>query len=133
MTANGGATVGGSLELAPTGTATAAAGDNSQMLKFYTSAYNSTSKAVLNPRFEWQAEVTGNNTASPSATLNLLSSTTSAGATETGFPFNPNGTVNFAKGQTFPGTGRHHHCSHRRYRPHRRWNLRQCHPQDRPH
>ena len=55
LTANGGATIGGSLELAPTGTATAAAGDNSQMLKFYTSAYNSSSKTVVNPRFEWQA------------------------------------------------------------------------------
>jgi hypothetical protein len=105
LTANGGATIGGPLELAPTGTATAAAGDNSQMLKFYTSAYNSTSSAVVNPRFEWQAAVTGNDTASPSATLNLLSSTTSAGATNTGFSFNANGTVNFASGQTFPGTG----------------------------
>jgi Chaperone of endosialidase len=105
LTANGGATIGGSLELAPTGTATAAAGDNSQMLKFYASAYNSTSSAVVNPRFEWQAAVTGNDTAAPSATLNLLSSTTSAGATNTGFSFNANGTINFAKGQIFPGTG----------------------------
>ncbi len=105
LTANGGATIGGSLELAPTGKATATAGDNSQMLKFYTSAYNSTSSAVVNPRFEWQAAVTGNDTASPSATLNLLSSTTSAGATNTGFSFNANGTVTFAPGQTFPGTG----------------------------
>ena len=106
LTANGGATVDGMLELAryrhsdrqPPATTL-------RPLKFYTSAYNSTSKAVVNPRFEWQAEVTGNNTASPSATLNLLSSTTSAGATETGFHFNANGTINFAKGQTFPGTG----------------------------
>ena len=106
LTANGGATIGGSLELAPTGTATASAGDNSQMLKFYASAYNSTSKTVVNPRFEWQAAVTGNDTGTPSTTLNLLSSTTSAGATNTGFSFNANGTVNFAPGQTFPGTGR---------------------------
>ena len=49
--------------------------------------------------------MTGNDTASPSATLNLLSSNTTAGATETGFHFNANGTINFAKGQTFPGTG----------------------------
>jgi hypothetical protein len=105
LTANGGTTLGGSLELAPTGTATATAGDNSRMLKFYTSAYNSTGSAVVNPRFEWQAAVSGNDTASPSATLNLLSSTTAAGATETGFHFNANGTINFAKGQTFPGTG----------------------------
>ncbi len=105
LTANGGATIGGSLELGPTGTATAAASDNSGMLKFYTSAYNSTSDAVVNPRFEWEAIATGNDTAAPSATLNLLSSTTRAGATNTGFSFNANGTVNFAPGQTFPGTG----------------------------
>ena len=105
LTAKGGATIDGTLELAPSGTATTAAGFDSQILKFYTSAYNSTSDAVLNPHFEWQAEVTANNTAAPSATLNLLSSTTSAGAAETGFHFNANGTINFAKGQTFPGTG----------------------------
>ena len=105
LTAKGGATIDGTLELAPSGTATTAAGFDSQILKFYTSAYNSTSDAVLNPRFEWEAEVTANSTASPSATLNLLSSTTAAGAAETGFHFNANGTINFAKGQTFPGTG----------------------------
>ena len=105
LIANGGATVGGSLVLGPTGTATAAASDNSQMLKFYTSAYNSTSKAAVNPSFEWEAIATGNDSAAPSATLNLLSSTTSTGATQTGFHFNANGTITFAPGQTFPGTG----------------------------
>ncbi len=105
LSANGGETVNGTLEMAPTGTATAAAGFNSQLLKLYASAYNSTSKAAVNPRFEWQATVTGNNTAAPSATLNLLSSTTTAGATNTGFSFNANGTINFASGQSFPGTG----------------------------
>jgi hypothetical protein len=102
LTANGGATLVGSLELAPVGTATAATGYNSQYLKIFSSAYNSTSKAVVNPRFEWEALATGNNTAAPSATLNLLSSTTSAGATPTGFYFNANGTINFAPGQTLP-------------------------------
>ncbi len=106
LSANGGETVNGTLEMAPTGTATAAAGFNSQLLKLYTSAYNSTSKAAVNPRFEWQATVTGNNTAAPSATLNLLSSTTGAGAANTGFSFNANGTINFAPGQAFPGTGK---------------------------
>ena len=105
LTANGGETIGGMLELAPTGTATAAIGFNSQYFKLYSSAYNSTSSSVVNPRFEWEAEATGSNTAAPSATLNLLSSTTAAGATETGFHFNANGTLNFAPGQTFPGTG----------------------------
>lgn len=106
LSANGGETVDGMLELAPTGTASATAGFSSALLKLYTSAYNSTSKAAVNPRFEWQAAVTGNNTAAPSATLNLLSSTTSAGATKTGFSFNTNGTITFAPGQTFPGTGK---------------------------
>ena len=82
-----------------------ATGYNSQLLKLLTSAYNSTSKTIVNPRFVWQATVNGNNTAAPSATLELLSSTTDAVATPTGFYFNPNGTINFAPGQTFPGAG----------------------------
>ena len=106
LSANGGETVNSTLELAPTGTATAAASFSSALLKFYTSAYNSTSKSAVNPRFEWQAAATGNNTAAPSATLNLLSSTTGTGATNTGFSFNANGTMNFAPGQAFPGTGK---------------------------
>ena len=103
LSANAGATLGGTLELAPLGTATASGGFNSQVLKFYSSAYNSSSKSVVNPRFEWEAAESGNDTASPTATLELLSSTTAAGATPTGFSFNANGTMNFAPGQTLPG------------------------------
>ena len=103
LTANGGATIGGTLSLPATGTATASGGFNSQMLKIYTSGYDSSSKTVVDPRFEWQAVESGNNTASPTATLNLLSSATAAGATNTGFSFNMNGTINFATGQTLPG------------------------------
>jgi len=106
LTANGGASLGGALNLSAAGTATASTGYNSELIKIYTSAYNSSSKAVVDPRFEWEAVVAGNDTASPSATLNLLSSTTSGSATETGFYFNANGTINFAPEQTFPGTGR---------------------------
>jgi hypothetical protein len=103
LSANGGATIGGTLELAPLGTATASGGFNSNLLKFYTSAYNSSTKAVVEPRFEWEAVESGNDTASPTATLELLSSTTTAGAAPTGFSFNANGTINFTPGQTFPG------------------------------
>jgi hypothetical protein len=123
MAVNGASTYNGSFTLSPVGTATASKSYNSQLIKIYTSAYNSSSKAVVQPRFEWQAEVTGNDTAAPSGTLNLLSSTTSAGATETGFYINTNGTIHFATGQTFPGTGsgqRHDHRSYRGNRPHRR-------------
>jgi hypothetical protein len=102
---NGVTTLGGSLEMAPVSfNATPATGYNSQLLKLVGSAYDSASKAIVNPRFVWQATVTGNNTAAPSATLNLLSATTAAVATSTGFSFNANGTINFAPQQTFPAT-----------------------------
>jgi trimeric autotransporter adhesin len=105
LTTNGGATVGGSLEMAPLGTATTTASYESQVLKLYSSAYNSSTKAAVNPRFGWQVKPTGNNSATPSGTLDLLWSTTNAAPTATGFSFNPNGTMNFAAGQTFPGSG----------------------------
>jgi hypothetical protein len=104
LTANGGATVGGSLVLPALATATASGGFDSQVLKMYTSAYNSSTKATVDPRFEWEAVETGNNTASPTATLELLASNGPAGATGTGFSFNSNGIINFAPGQTFPAT-----------------------------
>jgi hypothetical protein len=103
LTANGGETVGGSLEMAPTATATASTPYNSQVFKLYSSAYNSSTKAVVNPRFGWQARATENDTAAPSGILDLLSSATGGAPAPTGFSFNLNGTVNFATGQTFPG------------------------------
>jgi hypothetical protein len=100
----GDSTLNGQLLLPAPGTATAKQGYNSQLVKLYTSAYNSSTKAVVAPRFEWEAEVTGNDTAAPAATLNLLSSTTSAVPAETGFYLNINGTIHFAAGQTFGAT-----------------------------
>ena len=55
-----------------TGTATASTGYPSQAFKFQGSAYNSSTKSVVYPRFGWQTEPTGNNTASPGGTLNLV-------------------------------------------------------------
>ena len=55
--------------------------------------------------FTWKAEHLGNNTASPTGTLNLLYSAGTAGAAETGFKFSSAGVITFASGQTFPGTG----------------------------
>jgi hypothetical protein len=85
------------------GTANPSGGVNSVPLVFLTEAYNSSTKAVVAPAFHWKAEVVDNNTASPSATQNLIytNGTTTA---ETGLYFNPNGTINFAPGQTFPAT-----------------------------
>ncbi len=86
------------------GTATPNGGVNSVPMVFLTEGYNSSTKAVVAPAFQWKAEVVGNNTASPSATQNLIY-TNGVTTEETGFYFNPNGTINFAPGQTFPGTG----------------------------
>jgi len=105
MTIAGDSTYHGSLVLPPLGTATASTAFNSPSIKLYTSAYNSSTKAVAQPHFEWQAQAKGNDTTSPTGTLNLLASNASGGATDTGFSFNANGTIHFAAGQTFPGTG----------------------------
>ena len=106
MTVAGDSTYNGSLVLPAMGTATASTAFNSQLIKLYTSAYNSSTKAVVQPHFEWQASADGQRYGlpdghpEPAGFIN-----TSSGATETGFSFNANGTINFASGQTFPGTG----------------------------
>ncbi len=105
MTVDGISTMNGQLLLDAEGTATASQAFSSEPFKLITSAFNSSSKSVVPPRFQLQAEVTGNDTASPNATLNLLASPNANAPTETGLYFNTNGTVHFASGQTFPGTG----------------------------
>jgi len=105
LTVDGSSTFNDFLLLPSRGTATASTDFASQYLKLEASAYNSSTKGAVNPRFQLQAEPNGNNTASPGGTLNLLASNGTASPTETGFSFNTNGTINFAPGQAFPGTG----------------------------
>ncbi len=96
----------GNLDLGRTGNPTTATGFPTYPLTFHPGVYSSSSSAAVYPVFQWQAEPIGNNTASPSATFNLLTAPTSAGTpAETGFYFNLNGTIHFAAGQTFPGGG----------------------------
>jgi len=83
--------------------ATTTSASHSYGLDFLTSVYDSSTGAAVKPLFELRAEPTGNDTAAPGATLNLLSSNGIAATAETGFHFNSNGTINFAAGQTFPG------------------------------
>ena len=101
----GGTTVRGALSLVATGNATSAGGKNSQPEKLTASSFNSTTKAAVGQTFQWQAEPTGNNTGTPSGTLNLLFGSGSSTSTETGLNIAANGQIAFATGQTFPGTG----------------------------
>jgi hypothetical protein len=99
----GASTIRGILSLPVTGTATAAAGKNSQPLSLAASAYNSSTPAAVSQTFRWQAEPAGNNTATPSGTLNLLFGEGTATPAETGLNIGSNGQITFATGQTFPG------------------------------
>jgi len=101
----GGTTLRGTLSLGATGAATAAGGKSSQVENLAASSFNSSTSSAVNQTFQFKAEPTGNNTASPSGTLNLLFGSGTASPTETGFKFASNGQITFASGQTFPGTG----------------------------
>jgi hypothetical protein len=101
----GSGTVRGILSLPATGTAAAAAGRSSQPLSLTASAFNSSAATAVNQVFRWQAEPAGNDTATPSGTLNLLFGEGSTAPSETGFHIASNGLITFATGQTFPGTG----------------------------
>lgn len=93
----------GDNTITPASAISATAGSASHALRFTGGAYNSSTKAAVEPYFQLQSEPSGNNTASPAATFNLLYNTGTASApTETGFYINPNGTIHFAAAQTFP-------------------------------
>ncbi len=102
----GSVTIRSLLNLPATTNATASAGADSNQIGFVASAYNSGTKAATNQVFRWLAEPTGNNTASPAATLNLLFGVPPSTPAETGLKINSKGIITFASGQTFPGSGR---------------------------
>jgi hypothetical protein len=101
----GAATIRGALTLPSTGTATATGGKISEPELFLASAFNSSSAAAVNQKFQWQVEPTGNNTATTAGTLNLLYASGTTAPAETGFKINSKGILTFASGQTFPGGG----------------------------
>lgn len=105
LAAADGETVEGGILLPAADNAVQRLGQNSANLLFQASSFSSTKKAAIPQIFEWQAEATGNGTASASGTLNLLAHSGSGAPAETGFFFNPDGTMHFAQGQTFPGAG----------------------------
>jgi hypothetical protein len=101
----GAATVRGNLLLPALGAATAVKGSNSNPGSFQASSFNSGTKAAVNQTFQLQAEPLGNNTTTPSGTLNLLFGSGTAAPAETGLKISSKGLFTFAPGQTFPGTG----------------------------
>ena len=101
----GGATLRGTVTLGATGNATSAGGKSSQPENLSASSFNSSTNTAVGQTFQLKAEPAGNNTASPSGTLNLLFGAGTAALSETGFKFSSNGQITFASGQTFPGTG----------------------------
>jgi len=78
---------------------------NSQAEDLVASSYSSSKKAAVAQDFRWQAEPLGNNTASPSGTLNLLFGAGGVAPAETGLKLSSKGILTFAAGQTFPGMG----------------------------
>lgn len=95
--------VNGGLELPALGAATATTGKNSQPLALTASTLNSSTGKSVAQAFQWQAEPEGNDSSSPSATLNLLFSSGGAAPTETLLRIDHQGHLLFAPGQTFPG------------------------------
>jgi trimeric autotransporter adhesin len=101
---NGGVIARGPLQLPSTGTATASSAFNSQAMEMTASAFNSSTGTAVPQNFQWQAEAINNDTGTASGTLNLLYATGSNTPTETGLNIGTGGLINFATGQTFPGT-----------------------------
>jgi len=100
----GGVTVRGNLALPGIGVATAAAGRTSRPTTFTASSFNSATGAAVPQNFRWQAEPVGNDTATASGSLNLLYGAGTNPIAETGLHIDSNGQINFAPGQSFPGT-----------------------------
>jgi hypothetical protein len=84
--------------LPPVGSAMANTPASSSPLDFVASSFDGS--AAVNQLFRWQAEGNGS---SATGTLNLLGSSGAAQPTETGLSIGPNGVINFAPAQTFPG------------------------------
>jgi YVTN family beta-propeller protein len=101
----GATTLRGALTMNAQGAATATAGAKSNPLDLLAASYDSSTDTSIAQHFRWQAEAAGNDTASPSGTLNLLYGQGGATPAETGLAVSSEGLVTFGAGQTFPGAG----------------------------
>jgi hypothetical protein len=98
---NGASTLRGDVSL-PASAATASSGANSPALQLGASSYSSSGGVAVAQNFEWQAASAGNNSTTPTASLDLLFGSGSALPAPTGLSIAPNGQITFAIGQTFP-------------------------------
>jgi hypothetical protein len=94
----------GAIVATPASLATSTAAQDSPQLQLGASAYNSGSAAAVAQTYAWQTQVSGNDTASPTANLALLFGS-GTGPAATGLSIASNGAINFSPHQTFPITG----------------------------
>jgi len=99
----GSANVRGSLTLPPVNTATTTQGYQSQLLQLSSSAYSTATDAPIAQNFQFIAEPTGNDTATPGGQLYLAYQNGTATPTNL-LSITNAGLINFAAGQLFPGT-----------------------------
>ena len=99
----GSATIRGTLSVGPVAPATTAAGQNSQHLNLTADAWSTATNSALAQTFDWVAAAVGNNTATPSGALYLQFQSGAAPRVNL-FNINSAGIINWAPGQTFPGT-----------------------------
>jgi len=99
---SGGGIIRGALQLPATAAATSTAGTNSNAFTLTASSFKSgTGGGAVNQNFRWQAEPSGNNTAAPSGTLNLLFGSGTTTPAETGLSISNGGALTM-RGMTLP-------------------------------
>jgi hypothetical protein len=104
VTGNGLLTSFGGVTTSTPTPATSSGAVNSPLLEVGASVYSSHASSAVPQNFAWQAVGTGNDTTTPSANLSLLYGS-GAPPVATGLSISSKGLINWAAGQTFPGTG----------------------------
>jgi len=100
----GTANVRGMLSLPATGLATTGGGKSSEPLELTGSAWSTAVPGPVAQNFALETTATGNDTATPGGTLQLLYGSGTNPLAATGFYISNNGKVTFTSGQTFPNT-----------------------------
>jgi trimeric autotransporter adhesin len=100
---NGDSIFRGSFQLVPQGTATASTGQLSHSYQWEASTYNSSTKAAVTTAYGFRATPQGNNTASPTSSLDLYYGPGGGTLNDTGLSINNAGVVKFVPAQTFSG------------------------------